>query len=54
MRNPRLTAELAAQVATNIRDATYGTGKLLTDYWNQARQFSHVVLLTSSIQPTLA
>ena len=34
MRDPRLAAELAAQVSTKIPDATYGTGKLLTDYWN--------------------
>ena len=33
MRDPRLAAELAAQVSTKIPDATYGTGKLLTDYW---------------------
>ena len=34
MRNARLAADLAAQVSLKIPDATYGTGKLLTDYWN--------------------
>jgi hypothetical protein len=34
MRDPRLAADLAAQVSTNIPDATYGTGNLLAEYWN--------------------
>jgi hypothetical protein len=34
MRDSRLTADLAARVSTRIPDATYGTGKLVEDYWN--------------------
>jgi hypothetical protein len=34
MRDSQLTKELAARVSTRIPDATYGTGNLLTDYWN--------------------
>jgi hypothetical protein len=34
MSDPQFTMELAARVSTSIPDATYGTGKLLTDYWN--------------------
>jgi hypothetical protein len=34
MRDPQLTMELAPRVSTTIPDATHGTGRLLTDYWN--------------------
>ena len=34
MRDTRLTMALAAQASTRIPDATYGTGRLLTHYWN--------------------
>jgi hypothetical protein len=34
MRDTQLTMELAAQASTRIPNATYGTGRLLTHYWN--------------------
>lgn len=34
MRDPRLAAKLATRASTKIPNATHGTGKLLTDYWN--------------------
>jgi hypothetical protein len=51
MRNPQLTAELAAQVSTRIPDATDGTGKLLTDYWNSKLASFHMSFYSQEQHP---
>ena len=51
MRDPRLAAELAAQVSTKIPDATYGTGKLLTDYWNSKLAQFHELFYSQEQHP---
>ena len=46
MRDPQLTAELAAHANTTIPDATRGTGKVLDDYREiEASKISRMVLL---------
>ena len=51
MRDPRLAAELAAQVSTKIPDATDGTGKLLTDYWNSKLASFHMSFYSQEQHP---
>jgi hypothetical protein len=51
MRDPRLAADLAKQVSTNIPDATYGTGKLLTDYWNSKLADFHMSFYSQEQHP---
>jgi hypothetical protein len=51
MRDSRLAADLAAQVSTNIPDATYGTGKLLTDYWNSKLAGFHMSFYSQEQHP---
>ena len=52
MRDPQLTMELAAHVSATIPDATYGTGKLLTDYWNSKLAQFHASFYTQEQHPT--
>ncbi len=51
MRDPQLTMELAAQVSTRIPDATDGTGKLLTDYWNSKLADFHTSFYSQEQHP---
>ena len=51
MRNPQLTTELAARVSTKIPEATYGTGKLLTDYWNSKLAGFHLSFYSQEQHP---
>jgi hypothetical protein len=51
MRDPRLTAKLAAQVSTKIPNATHGTGKLLTDYSNSKLADFHVEFYSQEQHP---
>ena len=51
MRDPRLAAELAAQVSTKIPDATNGTGKLVTDYWNSKLAQFHASFYSQEQHP---
>ena len=51
MRDGRLAADLAAQVSTKIPDATYGAGKLLTDYWNSKLAQFHASFYSQEQHP---
>jgi hypothetical protein len=51
MRDPRLAAKLAAQISTKIPNATHGTGKLLTDYWNSKLANFHVEFYSQEQHP---
>jgi hypothetical protein len=51
MRDPRLAADLAAQVSTNIPDATCGTDKLLTDYRNSKLAEFHASFYSQEQHP---
>jgi len=51
MRDPQLTAELAAHVSTGIPDATHGTGKLVTDYWTSKLAEFHASFYSQEQHP---
>jgi hypothetical protein len=51
MRDPQRTMELAAHVSTRIPDATYGTGKLLKDYWNSKLAQFHETFYSQEQHP---
>ena len=51
MRDPQLTMKLAARVSTTIPDATHGTGKLLTDYWNSKLAEFHAFFYSQEQHP---
>ena len=51
VRDARLTAGLAARVSTRIPDGTYGTGKLLTDYWNSKLAGFHMSFYSQEQHP---
>jgi hypothetical protein len=51
MRDPQFAMELAARVSTRIPDATYGTGKLLTDYWNSKLADFHASFYSQEQHP---
>jgi hypothetical protein len=51
MRDAQLTMELAAHVSAKIPDATYGTGKLLTDYWNSKLADFHASFYSQEQHP---
>jgi len=51
MRDPQLTTKVAAQDSTCIPDATHGTGKLLTDYWNSKLADFHTSFYSQEQHP---
>ncbi|HZR05545.1 MAG TPA: hypothetical protein VFA61_06930 [Candidatus Udaeobacter sp.] len=51
MRDPRLVAKLAARASTKIPDATSGSGKLLTDYWNSKLAEFHASFYSQEQHP---
>jgi hypothetical protein len=51
MRDPQPTLELAAHVSTRIPDATYGTDKLLKDYWNSKLAQFHASFYSQDQHP---
>jgi hypothetical protein len=51
MRDQQLTAELAACTSTKIPQATYGTGKLLTDYLNSKLAEFHAFFYSNEQHP---
>ena len=51
MRDPQLTAELAARTSTKIPQAAYGTGNLVTDYWNSKLAEFHTFFYSQEQHP---
>jgi hypothetical protein len=51
MRDAQLTAQLAACTATKIPNATHGTGKLLTHYWNSKLADFHASFYSQEQHP---
>jgi hypothetical protein len=51
MRDAQLTLELAARASTTIPNASYGTGKLLTDYWNSKLADFHASFYSQEQHP---
>jgi hypothetical protein len=51
MRDPQRTIEVAAHVSTIVPDASYGTGKLLTDYWNSKLADFHASFYSQEQHP---
>ncbi|HEU5246640.1 MAG TPA: hypothetical protein VFU09_06080 [Candidatus Udaeobacter sp.] len=51
MRDPRLTAKLAGRATSRIPDATHGTGKLLTHYWNSKLADFHAFFYSQEQHP---
>jgi hypothetical protein len=51
MRDPCLSAKLAAGASTKIPDGTHGSGKLLSDYWNSSLAVFHAFFYSQEQHP---